>query len=460
MEPLGVSGTDVMSAGKHNVPEPVALLLNAGKARSNKRSLTRLLVYSHDAFGMGNMRRMLSISCHLLKTMPDVSVLLVTGSPLIQNFRLTARLDYVKLPCIRRAGRENYGTKYLGTEFDHTMRLRSGIISRTVEDYDPHLVLVDKKPFGIHGELKPALQQSKMRRPHVPHVLVLRDILDSPEATIPAWTSGGYSEAICQFYDLVAVFGRPEVFNLPAEYHLPDCVAEKVRFCGYIRREPGRRGADQVRKELGAGAGDHVALVTAGGGEDSRCLMETYLASLPILAKLLPRLRTLLVTGPEAPLAEREHVNQFAKRYSNLTVREFSDDLMSYMAATDVVISMGGYNTVCEILSLGKRAVVVPRVRPVEEQWIRARRMEELGLFRTIHPDLLTPAGLAHAVFSELTAASPRSATSPRIDLNGLPRMAELIRGLIGSARLADVQPMSPAAEATPIRHTGLAMAG
>jgi predicted glycosyltransferase len=121
---------------------------------------------------------------------------------------------------------------------------------------------------------------------------------------------------------------------------------------------------------------------------------------------------------------------------------------------------MGGYNTVCEILSLGKRAVVVPRVRPVEEQWIRARRMEELGLFRTIHPDLLTPAGLAHAVFSELTAASPRSATSPRIDLNGLPRMAELIRGLIGSARLADVQPMSPAAEATPIRHTGLAMAG
>jgi predicted glycosyltransferase len=40
-----------------------------------------------------------------------------------------------------------------------------------------------------------------------------------------------------------------------------------------------------------------------------------------------------------------------------------------------------------EILSLRKRAVVVPRTQPVEEQWIRAQRMAELGLFAAIHPD-------------------------------------------------------------------------
>src|SRR5678816_3723276 len=74
---------------------------------------------------------------------------------------------------------------------------------------------------------------------------------------------------------------------------------------------------------------------------------------------------------------------------------------------------MGGYNTICEILSLRKKAIIVPRVKPVQEQWIRAERMSRLGLFRCIHPDDLTPAGLMHSLVCELdsgTASAPPSA--------------------------------------------------
>ncbi len=41
---------------------------------------------------------------------------------------------------------------------------------------------------------------------------------------------------------------------------------------------------------------------------------------------------------------------------------------------------MGGYNTFCEILSFDKPALIVPRIVPRQEQFIRATRAEELGL--------------------------------------------------------------------------------
>ncbi len=44
-----------------------------------------------------------------------------------------------------------------------------------------------------------------------------------------------------------------------------------------------------------------------------------------------------------------------------------------------------------EILSLRKRALIIPRIVPRLEQWIRASRMAEKNLVTCLHPDSLTP---------------------------------------------------------------------
>ena len=41
--------------------------------------MQRILVYSHDTFGLGNIRRMLEVARHLVQSSPEVSVLVVTG---------------------------------------------------------------------------------------------------------------------------------------------------------------------------------------------------------------------------------------------------------------------------------------------------------------------------------------------------------------------------------------------
>ena len=88
-----------------------------------------------------------------------------------------------------------------------------------------------------------------------------------------------------------------------------------------------------------------------------------------------------------------------------------------------------GYNTVCEVLSFAKPALIVPRVRPRCEQLIRAERLRALGLVDVLHPQDLSPGALS--------AWLARGRTEVRrarehIDFNGLSRIPRLLAELLG----------------------------
>ncbi len=389
--------------------------------------MKRILVYSHDTFGLGNIRRMLEISRHLVARDPHASILVVSGSPMLHAFRIPPRVDYIKLPCLRRTHRGGYDTKFLQLDYDDMMRLRANMLLSATLDFGPDLVLVDKKPFGVGNELAPALQllQRRMKRPKL--VLLLRDILDSPEATTPVWRKNGYFEAIESFYDEVMVVGSPEIFDLTREYEFPERTRAKVRFCGYLRREPGRVSRHSMREQLGVGS-EPLVLVTVGGGEDGYRLVSSYLAGLPAQQQAH---KSLLICGPEMREAERARVLQAAQARRDVLVKDFTDDMMSYMDAADLVVSMSGYNTTCELLTLKKRAVLVPRVAPVQEQWIRAERMAKLGIFRCLHPEESTPARLYEVVREELARSNVHARGLYQVDLDGLDRIAEAVHALV-----------------------------
>ena len=131
------------------------------------------------------------------------------------------------------------------------------------------------------------------------------------------------------------------------------------------------------------------------------------------------------------PAAHRTRLQQQADGNPQVIFREFAGDMMSLMASADAVVSMGGYNTVCEILSLRKRAIVVPRVHPTEEQLIRATRMSRLGFFKTIHPGALTPPRLLREMMECLDGGE---SMAPEINLGALPAVAARIESLLKNA--------------------------
>jgi predicted glycosyltransferase len=385
------------------------------------------MVYSHDTFGLGNIRRMLSICRHLNDVLPDLSILLVTGSPMIHSFRLPPRLDYIKLPCLSRTDYDGYRVKSLGTSMDETMQLRSDLLLSAVTNFKPDLLLVDKKPYGVKRELEGMLRYVRFHFPATKQALILRDILDSPATTVQTWHKQNYYDAVQAFYDAVLVLGWPDVFDLSSEYDFPQAIAAKLQFCGYIEREPGRTSRRAMRDELQLRGDEKFVVVTPGGGEDGFEIIENYVAGLP----LLPRhVRSLIISGPEMPEPQRRRLRHACLHNPQVNFLEFTDDLMSYLDAADAVVSMCGYNTICEILSLRKRAVVIPRVHPTQEQAIRAARLSALGLFQTLHPHRLTPQQLMQSVRDELQAAPPSAA----FELDALANIAAWVKAALPEA--------------------------
>lgn len=390
----------------------------------------RLMVYSHDAFGLGNIRRMLAICKYLLDSLPGLSILVVSGSPVLHSFRIPKGLDYIKLPCLGRDETGELSAKYLGTPTEEVLKLRSDLILAAAINYKPDLLLVDKKPYALRGELKDTLDYLKTFHPKTKAVLLLRDILDNPEVTIKEWQENGYYEGVDLYYDQALVVGTPEVFDFTKEYQLPASISQKVQFCGYIRREHGLKSREVLRQELQLNPKEQLVLVTPGGGADGYRLVDTYFSGLMHLPTG-HNIRSLIVSGPEMPLVHKQEFYQLSEQYPHVQISEFTDDLMSYIEAADTVVSMAGYNTICEILSLGKRAVIVPRTQPVKEQWIRAERMANLGLFKAIHPDVLTPKILMDAVLEQLNSGCDRIPSVSRLDFNALPRIASYFRTLL-----------------------------
>ncbi len=392
---------------------------------------TKIMVYSHDAFGLGNLRRMLAICEHLLRRWPKLSILLVSGSPMIHEFRLPPGLDYIKLPCLNRGTTGELAAKYLGTSLEETVALRSQLIHSAAIHFKPDLLLVDKKPTGLKGELTATLDYLQKDLPNSKRVLLLRDILDTPQKTIDEWCRYGYYRAIRAYYDQVLVVGMQSVFDLVQEYRLPLSIAHRVRYCGYIRKRPDQLRRINVRSQLGIKRTERLVLVTPGGGEDGYSLVHSYLQGLREIRPSLNEketFRSLILYGPEMPSEQFLRLQQLAASCPGVIFQSFTNDFLSYVKAADAVVSMGGYNTLTEAIALGKRTVVVPRISPSAEQLIRATRFAQKDWVKMIHPERLTGRSLIQAVLSQLSNPSP---PPDDVDFDGLNQAAQYLEALI-----------------------------
>ena len=392
----------------------------------------RIMVYSHDAFGLGNIRRMLAICQYLLKSIPNLSILLISGSPMLQSFRLPMGLDYIKLPCLNRGFSGNMAVKYLNADINSILQLRAELILAAAKNYQPDLVLVDKKPSGIQGELDLTIDYLKNNLPATQWVLLLRDILDTPAKTVNEWEKEGYYLQVESIYDRILVVGMQKIFDICREYQFNNKIASKVRFCGYIRKQSGLKNRRTVRQELDIKPDEKLVLVTPGGGEDGYYLISNYLTGLEQNRDRFcqEKVRTVIFCGAEMPSHQQKQIYQQAASYPEVTVLEFTDDMMSYINTADLVVSMCGYNTITEVLQKGKKALVVPRIKPGQEQLIRAQSMAKAGLIKMIHPELLNPDLLIGNVFSSLNS-SQYSGYINRLDFGGLSKASDYLSMLL-----------------------------
>ncbi|MGH2498997.1 MAG: glycosyltransferase family protein [Candidatus Limnocylindria bacterium] len=411
---------------------PIAAAEDPPRALGGASRSPRLIYYCHDTFGLGHLRRTLKIAESMAFARPDASHLVVTGSPVPQRFVLPDAIDYVKLPSVVKIGAERYAARSLAIPFDMVRDLRRQMVSGLADTFRPDLLLVDHAPAGLAGEVLPALDSLRRRSPATQLVLGLRDVIDEPARVRAAWRRDGIYELLDEVYDLILVYGQREVYDIVDAYGLSERAAAKVRYVGYLgARATSPQRVAEVRRGLGLRT-DRLVLVTGGGGGDGHAMLATILTALrqePALG-----FDCLLVTGPLMSRVEREALSERAAGLRGVTVTEFVEDMPALMAAADAVVSMGGYNSVCELLDCGRPGLLVPRVDPRREQLIRGRALQRRGLLRLVHPNELSVARL----MAELRQLLDDPPATERRALAGLSVVASVLaaalpgRGAIG----------------------------
>jgi predicted glycosyltransferase len=387
-------------------------------------------MYSHDTFGLGHITRTLRLARATVEAIPDATVLVLTGSPIAHRLSFPPGVEHVKLPSVRKRGPEEYVPRELGIPFWRLRRMRVQIIRDSLRLFQPHILFVDNVPLGMKAEILPSLEFLKERGTML-H-LNLRDILDEPGVVRSQWAGDGTHDILSSLYDEIHVFGDRSIHDSTKEYGLP---AWKTAFHGYIAPpSPGDRGRELPTRGRN---GSPSVLVTIGGGEDGadtlRCLIEAErrLAS-------VRRVKFDIVLGPLMGLDEAEHLRASSRRGSGISVCDFVEDLADFMSEYDLVVSMGGYNTLCEVMDRAHRSLVIPRVRPRREQEIRARALEARGILRLIHPGDLTPDRFGGTI-SESLERGPMLPSPQAPCLEGINRFKQRLEEI--APRLVDRLP-------------------
>lgn len=378
----------------------------------------RVLIYSHDTYGLGHLRRSSLIAEGLASASEFSSTLIATGSPRAQAFSLPPGTDTVKLPAALKTPTGGYRARTLRLPIEEMVRVRAEILRALTWSYLPDLILVDHAPAGMLGELRPLFDDLHLwgRRPRL--VLGLRDVIDAAERVRKEWDRVGAWELLDHDYDRVLVYGDPTVRSTADELGLPQRLAGRVVPVGYLGR----------RIDRSADPADPYVLVTTGGGGDGHEVLRAYVSYLEALPGPAP-FRSVLVSGPFlSPRRQREIATRARHAGQAVEIIAFTDCFEGLLGGAAGVISMAGYNTVMEILSAGVPALLVPREAPRQEQRIRAER-----LARVSHIEVCTAARLNTARIGRFVkrALGNGQSPAPKVSLDGVERTVRELEELL-----------------------------
>lgn len=375
----------------------------------------RVLLYAHDTYGLGHLRRSLAIGTQLLGSLPGATVVLATGSPVADCFGIPAGLRLVRLPSVVKVGPEDYRPRDTRISLAEVRAARTAAIAGAVGALQPDILLVDHAPQGMKNELLPIFEALPELSPGTRVVLGLRDVLDDPQTVRELWAEQGIYETLDRVYHRILVYGCQHLLDQAVALDLPPAVAARVTHCGYVGRPP----VSPAERVADLPPGSPFVLGTAGGGGDGRAVLAATAEASAGLG-----IPVVITTGPLMDSADRAAVAAVAADAPHARVVEFLPNLPGVMAAASVVVTMGGYNSLVEVAAAGAPAVVVPRVYPRREQAIRAELFARHGLVRVVAPGPGLAERLAPAIAGAL--GEPRR-QAPWLDLSGASRLVDVL---------------------------------
>lgn len=392
----------------------------------------KVAFYCQHVLGMGHFFRSREIA-RCLAVPEGNEVALISGGRAVEA-ALPSGVRLVPLPGL--AMTEDFGSLYSlepGLDLEAVKAARAQALREFCTTYGPDVLLVELFPFGrnqFRFELAPlldAVRAGSLRTVHgrPPKVVCsVRDIL--VEKRDPAKYEARVVECLNRWFDLVLVHADPKLQALDETFSRLGDIRPPLAYTGFVTPRPAPGSGPALRAQLGLRPEDKLVVASAGGGQVGGALLAAVLRAFALLGDL--RVHLLVFSGPHLPQADFDALGRLAAQAPMARLERFTDRFLEHLAAADLSISQGGYNTTMNILAAGVPALVQPFDQN-REQRLRATKLARLGILDILEPQDLEPETLAARL--RMGLERPRRAGPPSVDLNGAATTATLLHQLV-----------------------------
>lgn len=368
-----------------------------------------VLIYCQHVVGIGHLCRIVEI----IRALKQHEVTLLLGGPPI-DISLPKNVSVIQLPGLMMdAEYTRMFPVHPKKTLDETKQERRKILLGLAKNFIHDVLLVELYPFGrggFHFELQPFLQAIRQNSKHAcPIACSLRDIL--VEKKNQQDFEQRALDRINSFFDCLLVHSDPEIITLDSTFSRVADIKIPVIYTGYICREPDteNRNKQYIKSILIPNHTEKLITVSAGGGSFGYALLE---AAINAYATLQPSsLKMHVFTGP---YLDEEYFSKLKKIAGpGVFIERFTDNFPAWLAAADLSISMGGYNTSMNVVAAGKPSLILPYNHD-REQGFRAERLAQRANIKILSPEDLEPSRFA-AIISQQIRQPPKT-TNIRLD--------------------------------------------
>ena len=383
--------------------------------------MKKILFYCQSSLGIGHTIRSLRIAEGLSESF---EVHYLNGGESISGLEIPLGIKCTDLPPI--VSDPDFGTVHTvdsDLDVESTIDVRRELILRTFRHFSPDIVLVELYPFGrgrFHSELEPLLECAKDHGSKI--VCSVRDILTKRE------DQEAFERKVVKrmnrFFDLLLIHSDPDFQRLDDTFtRLDDIIATKT-YTGFVvpqvTSEPRRNGP--------------TIIASIGGGRFGHELAEAVARTAPLLKDRIPH-QIELFTGPFCPEDVVGRLRQLADGHSNIQVETFCPDLHQKLVSADLSISMGGYNTIMNVIATSVPAMIMGCTNNGGmDQVARAEKLARLGVVDVITPEDLVPEAFAEKIINSLC----REPAAVSLDINGVTATMRALSDLAGGQSMND----------------------
>ena len=383
----------------------------------------KVLFYCQHVLGIGHLVRSAEIARALSR---DDEVTFVSGGAPVDGFPFPRGVKLVQLPALQTG--EEFGALEdcgSGHTVEEVQDLRVQRLLSLFDELRPDALVIELFPFGrkrFAFELIPLLERARSRSEETLVACSLRDILVEKSDT--AKHEERVSRIVNSYFDLILIHGDPAFQELDETFHRVGDLHCQIQYTGLVRQE--EPGLTAVSMQFDT-VPTIVASIGSGRYRHGQVLLESVIQAATLLGEKIPHCFRVFA-GPFIPHEVYAALEQMARQARNVEIEKYSPHFIEHLKRADLSISMGGYNTIMNILATGIRSLVYPYTANDDlEQQVRARKLVSLGVVELLHPEMLAADVLAPKIVGML-AKKPARFT---FDMNGATNTARILRSAV-----------------------------